>query len=137
VSKLSKESYKERKAGASQTLAGLGKWWGRKPLAMVRAAILGCLTPASNNPKRDMEIFLKIMGMDDIGLWLRHMQRENKSDNYWHEREKELYRDFDELGYGEKLKTSVRPEQFERPADERAWNAINHHLDTRAFSLQD
>jgi hypothetical protein len=32
VSKISKESYKERKAGASQTLTGLGKWWGRKPL---------------------------------------------------------------------------------------------------------
>ncbi len=28
VSKLSKESYKERKANYSQTLTGLGKWWG-------------------------------------------------------------------------------------------------------------
>ena len=27
VSRLSKESYKERKAGSSQTLTGLGKWW--------------------------------------------------------------------------------------------------------------
>ena len=32
VAKLSKESYRERKAGRSQTLTGLGKWWGRKPL---------------------------------------------------------------------------------------------------------
>ena len=39
VSKVSKESYKERKAGASQTLTSLGKWWGRKPLVVVRAAI--------------------------------------------------------------------------------------------------
>ena len=31
VSKLSKESFKERKANYSQTLTGLGKWWGRKP----------------------------------------------------------------------------------------------------------
>jgi hypothetical protein len=38
VSKLSKESYKERKAGASQTLTPLGKWWGRKPLVLVAAA---------------------------------------------------------------------------------------------------
>ncbi len=30
VSKVSKESYKERMAGASQTLTGLGKWWGKK-----------------------------------------------------------------------------------------------------------
>ena len=34
VSKVSKESYKERKATNSQTLTGLGKWWGRKPLIL-------------------------------------------------------------------------------------------------------
>ena len=68
VSKVSKESYKERKAGAGQTLTGLGKWWGRKPLILVRAAILGCLMPCSNNPKADMDIFLKILSMDDVGL---------------------------------------------------------------------
>jgi putative DNA methylase len=28
VSKISKESYKERKAVQGQTLTGLGKWWG-------------------------------------------------------------------------------------------------------------
>lgn len=28
IARLSAESYKERKAGASQTLTGLGKWWG-------------------------------------------------------------------------------------------------------------
>ena len=28
---------------------GLGKWWGGKPLILVRAAILGCLMPASDN----------------------------------------------------------------------------------------
>src|SRR3989337_1317707 len=71
VSKISKESYKERKAGQSQTLTGLGKWWGRKPLVLVRATILGLLMPASNNPKKDREIFLKIMTMDEEGLWLR------------------------------------------------------------------
>ena len=136
MSKLSKESYKERKANNGQTLTGLGKWWGRKPLVLVRAAILGCLMPASDNPRRDMEIFLKIMSMDDSGLWQRHIQWENKSENYWHEREKELYADFDELGYDEKLKACVRPEQFERPADDHAWHEINHHLDTHAYSLQ-
>jgi len=31
VAKLSAESYKERTAKQSQTLTGLGKWWGRKP----------------------------------------------------------------------------------------------------------
>ena len=27
--------------------------------------------PASDNPKKDMEIFLKILTMDEEGLWLR------------------------------------------------------------------
>ncbi|MCB1099684.1 MAG: DUF1156 domain-containing protein [Verrucomicrobiae bacterium] len=71
VSRLSKESYKERKANYSQTLTGLGKWWGRKPLVLVRATILGLLMPASDDPERDREIFLKIMTMDGEGLLAR------------------------------------------------------------------
>jgi putative DNA methylase len=71
IARLSVESYKERKAGAGQTLTGLGKWWGRKPLILVRAAIVGMLMPASNNPKKDREVFLKILTMDDEGTWQR------------------------------------------------------------------
>src|SRR3954451_4146463 len=71
VSKLSKESYKERKANHGQTLTGLGKWWGRKPLILCRATILGLLMPASKDPKRDREIFLKLLTMDEDGLWRR------------------------------------------------------------------
>jgi len=43
IARLSAESYKERKANLGQTLTRLGKWWGRKPLILVRAAILGML----------------------------------------------------------------------------------------------
>ena len=71
IARLSAESYKERKAGASQTLTGLGKWWGRKPLILVRASILGMLMPASGDPKRDREIYLKILTMDDDGTLAR------------------------------------------------------------------
>jgi adenine-specific DNA methylase len=71
IARLSAESYKERKAGASQTLTGLGKWWGRKPLILVRASILGMLMPASDNHQKDREIFLKILTMDDDGAWQR------------------------------------------------------------------
>ena len=78
VSKVSKESYKERKSNHSQTLTGLGKWWGRKPLVMIRAALIGLLMPPSDDPKRDREIFLKIMTMDDDGLW----QRKTKNIKY-------------------------------------------------------
>lgn len=74
VSKVSKESYKERKAVQGQTLTGLGKWWGRKPLILVRATILGLIMPASSNPKRDKEIFLKVLMMDNSGL----LKRKNK-----------------------------------------------------------
>lgn len=75
VSKVSKESYKERKAGQSQTLTGLGKWWGRKPLILVRAAILGLLMPATKDPTKDREIFLKILMMDPNGIWERKNKR--------------------------------------------------------------
>ena len=53
IARLSAESYKERKAKNGQTLTRLGKWWGRKPLILVRASILGMLMPASDNPKKD------------------------------------------------------------------------------------
>ncbi|MBM2814381.1 MAG: methylase [Ignavibacteria bacterium] len=79
VSKVSKESYKERKANLGQTLTGLGKWWGRKPLILVRTSLLGLLMPASDNPKKDREIFLKILTMDDSGLWLRKYKSIEKS----------------------------------------------------------
>ncbi|PSQ79069.1 MAG: hypothetical protein BRD37_01380 [Bacteroidetes bacterium QH_8_67_23] len=71
VSKVSKERYKERKANHSQTLTGLGKWWGRKPLVMVRAALIGLLMPASDDPKKDRKVFLKIMTMDEEGMLAR------------------------------------------------------------------
>jgi len=71
IARLSAESYKERKANLGQTLTRLGKWWGRKPLILVRASIIGMLMPASDNPKKDREIFLKILTMDDDGTWQR------------------------------------------------------------------
>src|SRR6185312_6738283 len=69
VGRLSAEAYKERKAGAGQTLTALGSHWkGRKPLVLVRAVVLGCLLPATDNPAKDLDIFLKLMAMDDDGL---------------------------------------------------------------------
>jgi putative DNA methylase len=66
VGRLSAEAYKERKAGAGQTLTALGSYWkGRKPLVLVRAVVLGCLLPATNDPVKDLDVFLKLMAMDD------------------------------------------------------------------------
>jgi putative DNA methylase len=71
VRTLSKERYKERRAGAGQTITELGKWWGRKPLALVHAIILGLLLPATENPDADRETFLALMTMDDDGMLRR------------------------------------------------------------------
>lgn len=69
VGRISAETYKERKAGAGQTLTALGSYWkGRKPLILVRATILGCLLPATAEPLEDLRIFLLLMGMDDAAF---------------------------------------------------------------------
>jgi len=125
IARLSAESYKERKAVAGQTLTGLGKWWGRKPLILVRASILGMLLPASSDPKKDREIFLKILTMDDNGVWERckpAVQRKTSRPA------------FDSLPYAERIANCERPENFAGPSA-AAWSEINAHLGTNAQSL--
>ena len=162
VSRLSKESYKERKANYSQTLTGLGKWWGRKPLIMVRAVILGLLMPASEDPRKDLEIFLALLTMDEDGLWRRKSHKIPLKDVYgllspaerlqWFadaadssrpklkpgmnaaDKERLQRIVFDRMGYDEKLKWCVRPEHLDGPSPE-AWRGINQHLGTAAASL--
>jgi putative DNA methylase len=75
VQKLSAEAYKEQMAVHGKTLTALGSYWkGRKPLILDKACILGCLLPATNDPARDLEIFEKLMAMDDesfVARWKR------------------------------------------------------------------
>lgn len=164
VSKVSKESYKERKSGAGQTLTGLGKWWGRKPLILVRATILGVLLPVSENPKKDMEIFLKILAMDENGLFLRKTKNlsvkeifsrltTSEREKYFQANsteQKPLYQKglslsdksylqtlvFNRLSYDEKLKFCDRPEQIENISS-TSWKEINEHLQTKATNLSE
>ena len=75
VSKVSKESYKERMAGSGQILTGIGKWWGRKPLVLVRSALLGLLLPATGDSVTDRSVFYKLMQLDDSAL----KRRRNKN----------------------------------------------------------
>ena len=151
VSKVSKESYKERKAVQSQTITGIGKWWGRKPLILVRAVILGCLLPTSDDPRRDLEIFLKIMGMDESGLF----ERSDKSAldkwvrdelGYTDQEYRSLDTDektklrkvcFSKCSYDRRLSICLRPEQFVRDATDRIWIEINQHCGTHAYGLED
>jgi len=75
VQKLSAEAFKEQMANQGKTLTALGSYWkGRKPLILNKACILGCLLPATHNPRRDLEIFEKLMAMDDesfVARWPR------------------------------------------------------------------
>jgi putative DNA methylase len=125
IARLSAESYKERKAGASQTLTGLGKWWGRKPLILVRASILGMLMPTSDDAKKDREIFLKILTMDDDGTWERCRPAIKR---------KTSRLIFDGKPYAERIVDCERPENIEGPS-KSAWAEINTHLGTDAKSL--
>jgi len=75
VQNLSAEAYKEQMAVHGKTLTALGSYWkGRKPLILAKACVLGCLLPATGNSKRDLEIFEKLMAMDDesfVARWPR------------------------------------------------------------------
>lgn len=161
VSKVSKESYKERKANSGQTLTGLGKWWGRKPLLLVRATILGLLMPVSDDPRKDREIFLKILSMDEEGLVYRKylpipvkdiynnlLPSERKryfteindrltyiSDITKEEKEKLQEIIFKRMTYDEKLKYCLRPEEYLN-TNSSTWNAVNEHLGTNACDFQ-
>ncbi|MGI8826367.1 MAG: anti-phage-associated DUF1156 domain-containing protein [Chloroflexota bacterium] len=162
VSKLSKESYKERKGAQGQALTGLGKWWGRKPLVLVRAIILGLLLPATGDPARDRDTFLALMTMDEDGLWRRagstlpvkqayEFAVGRERDQFftvtegkvaWKvglspgERRGMQRRAFNRMSYDRKLEHCVSPEEAGGPTLD-AWPAINEHLDTRATCLQD
>ncbi|WP_418775838.1 anti-phage-associated DUF1156 domain-containing protein [Intestinibacter bartlettii] len=163
VSKISKESYKERKAGGNQTLTGLGKWWGRKPLILVRAIVIASLMPCTNNKNKDMEIFLKILSMDESGLELRKnktitikellVNSTDEEKEYFFVCENNQYlpryknkitkkdKDrfqmiiFNRLSYDEKLKYCLRPEELDniRQSD---WIDINTHLGTNANNIR-
>jgi adenine-specific DNA methylase len=166
VARLSAEAYKERKAVAGQTLTGLGKWWGRKPLVMVRATLLGLLLPTTDDLRQDMEVFLRLMTMDEEGLWrrkdksipgaelLRELRRLPPSiqrryldpaaeadtpslGRLTRAGRQELQRlVFEHLPYSEKLRYCRRPEQIDGPSPQ-AWAVINAHLGTHASSLME
>lgn len=81
VQKLSAESYKEQMAVHGKTLTGLGSYWkGRKPLVLNKACVLGCLLPATGNDQKDLEIFEKLMGMDDESFAARAKSKPTPKD---------------------------------------------------------
>jgi putative DNA methylase len=120
IAQLSAECFKERKAGASQTLTGLGKWWGRKPLILVRATLLGLLMPASGDLSRDRRIFLKILTMDDDGVWQRC-----KGDIPVAEWKNAAPLDLREKYFGKKGFKSVLSKEEKNEALDEIWEALD------------
>ena len=63
-------------ANVGKALTALGSYWkGRKPLILNKACILGCLLPATGDDRRDLEIFEKLMSMDDESFAVRCKRR--------------------------------------------------------------
>jgi len=160
VGRLSAEAYKERKANVGQTLTGLGSYWkGRKPLILVRAVVLGCLLPATEDPAADLDVFLKLMAMDDEAFGRRFdggageyarlfpafaelVTEERGRRRVWREDLAEPYRQqrvseaFATIPYKERLKLVRRPEECaEASQGAHIWPAVNQHLGTSAQSL--
>lgn len=159
VGRISAEAYKERKANLGQTLTGLGSYWkGRKPLILVRAVVLGALLPASDNPAKDLEIFLKLMGMDDDAIIKRLKSVTAKDiDPSWEgyvslvsvdggkpvwrrditreQRDELIVQWLLDLPYDARLKFCLRPEECDDSLLANSWPAVNKHLGTYARSI--
>ncbi|MFN9547570.1 MAG: hypothetical protein ACK6AD_10970 [Cyanobacteriota bacterium] len=82
--------------------------------------------PASKNPAKDREIFLKIFGIDDKESW-RQISRKNK-------KKAGSKSEFDLLTYEERITLCDRPENLAGPTP-GAWKEINAHLGIHASSL--
>jgi putative DNA methylase len=160
VGRLSAEAYKERKAGAGQTLTALGSYWkGRKPLILVRAVILGCLLPATDSAAADLDIFLKLIAMDDPAFGRRFdesaaefarlfpthaelVTEERGRSRVWRDdlsderRIARIAEGLASLPYAERVKIVQRPEECdEAELLAPVWGDVNRHLGTSASSI--
>lgn len=163
IGPLSLESYKERDAKGAKVLASLGKWWGAKPLVLVRAIVIGTVFPAAEDPERwpdDLEIFLKLMCLDNAGMWKRktaplpaslcYPQASAKERKVLFEEDGERWqrgapsdlrealerRVFYTLGHTEQREYCCRVEEIDGPPEE-SWVEINAYLGTNANTLPD
>ena len=163
VGRLSVEAYKERKAGPGQTLTALGSYWkGRKPLILVRAVVLGCLLPATADAAADLDIFLKLMAMDDGAFGRRfdggptafarmfpasadlvteergYKRRVWRDDLSEHARHALIAEAFATLPYANRVNAAEmrRPEQCdETQLLAPIWRDVNSHLGTTSWNL--
>jgi len=161
IGPLSLESYIERDAKGSKALSSLGKWWGSKPMVLIRAIVLGTVFPASDDPEcwtDDLEIFLRCMTLDNAGMWKRKTDPLSAKLCYPQATASEKAELFDDtetwkrkridrkrrqalekrvfytLGYVEQREYCCRVEQIDGPPEE-SWFEINAYLGTTAKTL--
>ncbi len=122
VQKISVESYKEQMAGSGKTLTALGSYWkGRKPLILNKACVLGALLPATGNSLKDLEVFEKLMAMDQASLERRARHKRAKTQ--------------DLVGYKAWVEAVSRPEECGPGLFDPVWDEVNAHLGTSARSF--
>lgn len=163
IGPLSLESYRERDAKGAKVLASLGKWWGAKPLVLVRAIVIGTVFPAAEDPERwpdDLEIFMKLMCLDNAGMWKRRtavlpaslcytqatgIERkelfENEGERWRRGAPSDLRRALERrvfytLSHTEQREYCCRVEEIDGPP-EKSWGEINAYLGTNAKTLQE
>jgi len=126
---ISLETYKERKASPSQILTTLGKWWGRKPLSYVRAILLGILMPASDDKDKDLDIYLKLLGLGQRELEIR----KNKTIEPW---VKYLYMsDAEKKNYGALVTYKGTSSELMQLPPEKAFEKATQEEKTRDFDI--
>jgi putative DNA methylase len=141
IAQLSLESYLERDAKGAKVLSTLGKWWGAKPVVLTRAIVLASLFEASDDPDRwpdDLEIFLRLMCLDNAGMWKR--RNPNLSANGTETPDfhtlcfpQASEKDQDLFAEDGKWKRKLTDEQKKRRAalEKRVFYSVNHALQRR------
>lgn len=133
VQKLSAEAYKEQMAVQNKTLTALGAYWkGRKPLILNKACILGCLLPATDFPRRDLEIFEMLMGMDIETLENRLEEKKSKESRFILSQQASVGH---HAPYREWVEVACRPEECGDDIFSHIWECVNAHLGTAAESF--
>jgi putative DNA methylase len=131
--KLSAETYKEQMAGIGKTLTALGSYWkGRKPLVLSKACVLGCLLPATSNPKKDLEIFEMLMGMDIESLEKRLDEKNSRESRFIIIQIRSVGQ---KASYREWVEAACRTEECSDNLFDHIWVEVNKHLGTSAHSF--
>jgi len=133
----------EQMAGSAKTLTALGTYWkGRKPLILNKACILGCLLPATDSPKRDLEIFERLMAMDDesfVARWPRRARPREILAQLSIARVADCFVSDPPMllraPYRERVGEARRPEELTDTVHEHIWDGVNARLGTSARSF--